>query len=136
MKPAFLAVVGGLAFSAFLLASPVHAQSSKDVAGGERVDAGAMSTIDSTPAEQAETAALNNQIAAGNAAIDSQAAADSAEYRAQQQRYQDQLRQYQKELEQNQAQQQTYRDRSAAYEEARARAAAHDRGVGPDHDSK
>jgi hypothetical protein len=129
MKNLLLTAVSGLAFSAFLIASPVSAQT-------ERVDANGMPTTHSTPAEQAQTAEINKQVAAGNAAADAQANANDAQYQAQQQQYQNQQRQYQQQLNQNQAQQQRYRDRTAAYEGLRARyaaeRAAYHRGIWPD----
>ena len=82
---------------------------------GERVDAQGMPTTRSTPAEQAETARINNQVGAKNAAMDAKAAADDAQYQAQQKQYQAQLRQNRAQQEQNQAQQQDYQDRTAAY---------------------
>jgi hypothetical protein len=129
MKTMFLAAASGLAFSSFLIVSPVFAQ-------GERVDANGMPTTHSTPAEKAETAAINNQVSASNAAADAQADANNANYQAQQQQYQNQQQQYQNQLQQNQAQQQRYQDRTAAYEGLRARyaaeRAAYRRGVWPD----
>jgi hypothetical protein len=88
-----------------------------------------MPTTRSTPEEKAQTATINNQVAAGNAAADAQADANNAAYQAQQQQYQNQLQQ-------NQAQQERYRDRTAAYEELRTRyaaeRAAYHRGIWPD----
>jgi hypothetical protein len=131
MKTDFLAAASGLAFSSFLIVSPVVAQSA---ANGERVDANGMPTTHSTPAEQAETATINNQVAAANA--DAQTDANNAQYQAQQQAYQGQQQQYQNQLQQNQAQQEQYRDRSATYQSLRARfaaeRAAYHRGVWPD----
>lgn len=133
MKTRFLAAASGLAFSSFLIVSPVVAQST---ANGERVDANGMPTTHSTPAEKAETAAINNQVAATNAAADAKADANDAQYQAQQQSYQGQQQQYQNQLQQNQTQQEQYRDRSAAYQSLRARfaaeRAAYHRGVWPD----
>jgi len=102
---------------------------------GERLDAQGMPTTRSTPAEQAETARINNQVGAKNATVDAKAAADDAQYQAQQQQYQAQLRQNQAQQEQNQAQQQDYRDRTAAYNSLQnryaAERAAYRRGVWP-----
>ena len=116
MKTLFLAAASGLAFSSFLIVSPVLAQGRY-----------------STPAEKAETAAINNQVAASNAAADAQADTNNADYQAQQQQYQNQLQQ-------NQAQQQQYQDRAAAYETLRARyaaeRAAYHRGIWPDRYAK
>jgi hypothetical protein len=104
-------------------------------ASGERVDANGMPTTHSTPAEQAETARINNDVGAGNAAADAKAAADNAGYQAQQQQYQTQQQQYQGQLQQNQAQQQDYKDRTIAYNVLRERyaaeRAAYHRGVWP-----
>jgi hypothetical protein len=133
MKTDFLAAASGLAFSAFLIASPVFAQGAPN---GERVDANGMPTTHSTPAEKAETAAINNQVAAGNAAADAQADADRAKSQEQQQAYQSQQQQYRNQLERNKDQQEQYSDRTAAYENLRARfaaeRAAYHRGVWPE----
>jgi hypothetical protein len=103
---------------------------------GERVDANGMPTTHSTPAEQAETAKINNDVGAGNATADAKAAADNAGYQAQQQQYQAQQQQYQGQLQQNQAQQQDYKDRTMAYNVLRERyaaeRAAYHRGVWPE----
>ena len=100
---------------------------------GERVDAAGMPTTRSTPAEQAETAQINNQVGVSNAAVDAKAATGDAQYQAQQQQYRDQLKQ-------NQAQQQDYQDRTAAYASLQGRyaaeRAAYHRGVWPDRYSK
>jgi hypothetical protein len=137
MKTDFLAAASGLAFSSFLIVSPVVAQ---PAANGERVDANGMPTTHSTPAEKAETAAINNQVAAANAAADAQADADKAKSQEQQQAYQSQQQQYRSQLEQNHQQQEQYRDRTAAYESLRARfaaeRAAYHRGVWPDRYEK
>jgi hypothetical protein len=103
---------------------------------GERVDAQGMPTTRSTPAEQAQTSEINNQVGAKNAAVDAKAAGDSAQYQAQQQQYQGQLQQNQVALQQNQVQQQDYQDRTAAYNSLQVRyaaeRAAYHRGVWPD----
>jgi len=130
MKNLFLTAASGFAFSAFLVASPAMAQA-------ERVDANGMPTTHSTPAEQAETARINNQIGvttkAPDAAAAAQADANNAQYQAQQQQYQNQLQQ-------NQAAQQEYQDRTAAYQSLRARyaaeRAAYHRGIWPDRYEK
>jgi len=116
-----LAAASGLVLSIFLVA-PAMAQSA-------RVDANGMPTNDSTPAEKAETAGINNQVGANNAAVDAQAAANDAQYQQQQQNYQDRLKQ-------NQAAQQDYQNQIANYESVRARyaaeRAAYRRGVWPE----
>jgi len=101
MKLPLLAAASGLALSAFLIAAPANAQG--------RVDANGMPTTDSTPAEKAETAAINNQVSAANAAADAQANANNAQYQQQQQSYQNQLQQ-------NQAAQQNYQAAKAQHE--------------------
>ena len=125
MKLHVLAAASGLALSA-LIPAPGIAQSA-------HVDANGMPTNRSTPEEQAQTAALNNQVSQGNAAIDAQTQANNAQYQAQQQQYQDQLQH-------NQAQQQQYQDRTAAYEDLRTRyaaeRAAYHRGIWPDQYQK
>ena len=94
----------------------------------EKVDAQGMPTTRSTPAEQAQTSELNNQMGTKNAAVDTKAAADSAQY-------QEQQKQYQGQLQQNQAQQQDYQDRTATYDQLQGRyaveRAAYHRGVWP-----
>jgi len=102
---------------------------------GERVDANGMPTTRSTPAEQAETAVINNQVGAKNAAADAKGAADNAKYQTQQEQYQAQLRQNQAQQEQNQAQRRDYQDRTAAYNRLQNRyaveRAAYRRGMWP-----
>jgi hypothetical protein len=133
MKVPILAAASGLAFSASLIVSPAIAQ-------GERVDANGMPTTHSTPQEQAETAAINKEVAANNAAADAQANANNDAYQAQQQQYQQQQQQYQNELDRSQTQQQQYHDRTAMYEGLRARyaaeRAAYRRGIWPDRYEK
>jgi len=133
MKVPILAAASGLAFSASVIVSPAFAQ-------GERVDVNGMPTTHSTPQEQAETAAINKDVAANNAAADAQADANSAAYQAQQQQYQQQQQQYQNQLDRNQTQQQQYRDRTAMYEGLRTRyaaeRAAYRRGIWPDRYEK
>jgi len=126
MKNMLLTAASGLILSGYLIALPAVAQ-------GERVDANGMPTTHSTPAEQAETARINNQIGVTTKAPDAdataQAAANDAQYQAQQQQYQNQLQQ-------NQAAQQEYQDRTVAYQNLRARyaaeRAAYHRGIWPD----
>ena len=135
MKKSLLAAASGVAFSSFLIVSPAFAQGA-----GQRVDANGMPTTDSTPAEKAETAAINNQVAASNAAADAQSDAEKAKYQEQQQAYQSQQQQYRNQLERNKDQQEQYRDRTAAYESLRARfaaeRAAYHRGVWPERYAK
>jgi hypothetical protein len=137
MKKFLLAAASGIAFSSILMVSPVFAQGA---ANGGRVDANGMPTTDSTPAEKAETAAINNQVAANAAAGNAQADADKAKYQEQQQAYQSQQQQYRNQLERNKDQQEQYRDRTAAYESLRARfaaeRAAYHRGVWPERYAK
>ena len=95
-----------------------------------------MPTSHSTPAEQAETAAINNQVAADNAAVDAKAAANDAQYQAQQQQYQGQLQQNQRAQADYQSKAARYEDQTARYDALRARyaaeRAAYHRGVWPD----
>ena len=102
---------------------------------GERVDANGMPTTRSTPAEQAETAKINNQVGVSNAAVDAKAAAVDAKAAADTAQYQAQQQQYQGQLQQNQAQQKDYKDRTIAYNGLRERygaeRAAYHRGVWP-----
>jgi len=126
------------AFSAaamtLLMGSASFAQGAGPIAG-ERVDVQGMPTTHSTPAEQAETARINNQVGADNAAIDAKAAAADAKAASDNSQYQAQQRQYQGQLQQNQAQQQDYQDRTIAYNKLRERYAAeratYRRGVWP-----
>jgi hypothetical protein len=87
----------------------------------EHTDANGMPTTNSTPAEAAQTADLNNSVSANNQAADAQASANNAQYQSQ--------------LQQNQAAQQQYQNQSAAYENLRTRyaaeRAAYHRGVWP-----
>lgn len=133
MKVPILAAASGLAFSSFLIVSPVFAQAQR-----ERLDANGMPTTHSTPQEQAQTAEINRQAAAGAGDADAQANANNAQYQAQQQQYQQQQQQYQDQLQRNQAQQEHYRDRTEAYESMRARfaaeRAAYHRGLWPDRE--
>jgi hypothetical protein len=112
---------------AMFIATASFAQGGNSVPG-ERVDASGMPTTRSTPAEQAQTAEINNQVGAGNVAADAKAATDNVQYQAQQQQYQGQLQQ-------NQAQQKDYQDRTIAYNGLRdryaAERAAYRRGVWP-----
>jgi hypothetical protein len=136
----------GLALSVFLIAAPGMAQ--------DRVGASGLPTTESTPAERAETRALNNQIQANNAAVEAQAAQaeanyqsqlaatnaqaanNDAQYQAQQQQYQNQLQQNQSAQQNYQAAQADYEARNRAYYNLRARfaaeRAAYRRGVWPD----
>ena len=135
----FSGAVSGLALCVFLVASPVTAQ--------DRAGAGGLPTTESTPAERAETRALNNQIQANNAAAEAQAAQAQAEYQSQlaatnaqaasnNAQYQAQQQQYQNQLQQNRAAQADYEARNRAYYDLRARfaaeRAAYRRGVWPE----
>lgn len=117
------AAAGGLC--ALLAATPAMAQSDSD-----HVDASGMPTNHSTPAEQAATANLNNNVSSANTAADANAAAANAQYQQQQADYQNKLAT-------NQAAQDQYAADSAAYESLRARyaadRAAYHRHVWPDH---
>jgi hypothetical protein len=109
-------------------------------AQGERVDANGMPTTHSTPAEQAETAKINNRVGADNAAVDARAAAANAKAASDNSQYQAQQKQYQGQLRQNQAQQRDYQDRTTAYNDLRERyaaeRAAYHRGVWPNRYEK
>ena len=146
MKSYPLATASSLALCALLSASPVSAQTYQ-TPNGDRVDANGMPTTHSTPAEQAQTADINNQVAANNAAADAAANANNAQYQAQQQDYQSkqqaydaQKQQYQQQLDQNAAQQQRYQNRAAMYEALRERyaaeRAAYHRGIWPERYSR
>ncbi len=143
MKFTLLAAVSGFALCAALAASPAAAQGSYPSQSGDRVDANGMPTTHSTPAEKAQTAEINGQVAADNAAADAQAGANDAQYQAQKQDYQSkqqayeaQKQQYQQQLDKNAAQQQRYQNRTAMYEALRERyaaeRAAYRRGIWPE----
>jgi len=140
--------ISGLALSLF--AAPVLAQNSFPTANGDRVDANGMPTAHSTPAEHAQTEALNGQVQANNAKADAQAvqqtaqaqaandaqvAANDAQAAANQAQYDQQKQQYQQQLQNHQAAQQNYEDRTRAYYDLRSRyaaeRAAYHRGVWP-----
>jgi len=140
MKFNLLAAASGLALCAVLAGSPAFAQGSYPTQSGDRVDANGMPTTHSTPAEKAQTAAINNDVAANNAAADAQANAQTnandAQYQQQKQAYDAQKQQYQQQLDQNAAQQQRYQNRTAMYEALRERyaaeRAAYHRGIWPE----
>jgi hypothetical protein len=146
MKLSLLAATSGLALCVVLSAWPVSAQT-YPTPNGDRVDANGMPTTHSTPAEQAQTADINNQVAAGNAAADAQAGSANAQYQQQQQEFQSkqqayegQKQQYQQQLDQSAAQQQRYQNRAAMYEALRSRyaaeRAAYHRGIWPERYSR
>ena len=147
MKLVSLAAVSGFALIAILAASPAGAQGSYPAGNGDRVDANGMPTTHSTPEEHAQTAEINNAVAASNAAADAQASANDARYQAQQQNYeaqkqayQNQQQQYQRDLDRHAVQQERYRDRTAMYEALRdryhAERSAYHRGLWPDRYSR
>jgi hypothetical protein len=142
-----LAAASGLALCAFLAAAPASAQGSYPTRSGDRVDANGMPTTHSTPAEHAQTADINNQVAADNAAADAQASSADAQYQQQQQAYESQKQQYQQQLDQNasqqgryERQQERYQNRTAMYEALRERyhaeRAAYHRGIWPERYSR
>jgi len=124
MKLRILAAASGLAISAFLISSPADAQGSYPAPSGDRVDANGMPTTHPTPQEQAQTATLNNNVAATDGQTQAPAASNDAQYQAQQQQYQQQQQQYQGQLAEHQAAQQRYENRTAMYETMRTRYAA------------
>jgi len=144
MKFPLLAAASGLVVCAVLAGSPASAQGSYPSQSGDRVDANGMPTTHSTPAEQAQTAAINNDVAAKNAAADAQANAqadsNNAQYQQQQQAYEAQKQQYQQQLDHNAAQQQHYENRTAMYQALRERyaaeRAAYHRGLWPERYSR
>jgi hypothetical protein len=106
----------------------------------DRVDANGMPTTRSTPAEQADTANLNNQAAseaaATNTTANQQSETNNSQYQAQQQQYQEQLQQNRVAQRDYQQKSADYADQAARYESLRARyaaeRAAYHRGVWPD----
>lgn len=123
MKLRILAAASGLTLSAFLISSPAGAQGSYPAQNGDRVDANGMPTTHSTPQEQAQTNALNSQVANSDGVTTGQDTGN-AQYQAQQQQYQQQQQQYQEQLRHHEAAQEHYEDRAARYEDLRARYAA------------
>jgi hypothetical protein len=110
--------------SVFLIASPAGAQGSYPALDGDRVDANGMPTTHSTPQEQVQTAAFNNQAAPSGAQAQDEVNANDAQYQAQQRQYQQQQEQYQDQIRLQEAQQEHYEDRDAMYEHLPARYAA------------
>ena len=117
MKSLHLAAASSLALCALLSAASVSAET-YPTPRGDRVDANGMPTTHSTPAEQAQTADINNQVAATNQAADAQANSANAQYQQQQQDYQSkqqayesQKGQYQQQLDRNARQQERYENR-------------------------
>jgi hypothetical protein len=131
----FLKTALSVSAVALFIATAAFAQGG-DARPGERVDANGLPTTRSTPAEQAETATINNQVGVSNAAADAKAAANDAKAATDNAQYQAQQQQYQGQLQQNQAQQKEYVDRTIAYNSLRdrysAERAAYHRGVWPD----
>ncbi len=134
MRTQLALAASGLALSAFLVAAPLSAQP-------------AYPTNESTPAERAETRALNNEIQQGNAASEAQARDAKAQYDAQvnanqfeaannNAQFRAQQQQYQGQLQQNQNAQADYAARTQAYYSMRDRyareRAAYRRGAWPD----
>ena len=124
MKLCILAAASGFALSAFLISSPAGAQGIYPAPGDDRVDANGMPTTHSTSQEQAQTAGLNNQVAAADGQTQAPSSADDAQYQAQQQQYQQQQQQYQDQMRRHEAAQERYEDRAARYESLRDRYAA------------
>lgn len=125
MKSLNLLAASGLALSAFLIAAPAMAQqNSYPAASGDRVDANGMPTTHSTPAEQSQTANLNDQAASTAQQSNTQTDNADAQYQAQQQQYQQQLQQNEQAQRAYQNQRQAYEDQTAQYENLRARFAA------------
>jgi len=113
MKSRTLLVLGGVALSACLLA-PAMAQSG-------HVDANGMPTDHSTPAEQAQTAGLNNQVSQSNAEISAQDNNNQAKYQIEQQQYQQQMQEHQAQQLNYQDQKEAWREQTARYEALRDR---------------
>jgi len=112
-KSSTLLALGGVAVSACLLA-PAFAQSN-------HVDANGIPTDHSTPAEQAQTADLNNQVSQSNTETSAQDNNNQAKYRVEQQRYQERMQQHQAQQENYQDQKATWREQTARYEALRDR---------------
>jgi hypothetical protein len=127
MKSRTLLLLGSIAVSACMFA-PAMAQSG-------HVDANGMPTDHSTPAEQAETANLNNQVSQSNAEIAAQDNNNQAKYQIEQQQYQQQMQQHQAQQDAYQDQKEAWREQRAHYEvlrdRFRAERAAYHRDVWP-----
>ncbi len=121
MKHSKAAIAGGLLISGFLTAGPVTAQVNHPA---DRHDVSGMPADRSTPAERAQTRALNNQILHSNAAADAKAAADKARYEQERANYAEQNARYQDAMRRHAMQERDYRDRRQTYEALRARYAA------------
>jgi len=113
MKSRTLLLLGGIAVSACLLA-PAMAQSN-------HVDANGMPTDHSTPAEQAQTSDLNNQVSQSNAEISAQDNNNQTKFQIEQQQYQQQMQQHQVQQENYQDQKAAWREQTARYEALRDR---------------
>jgi hypothetical protein len=123
MKHSKAVIAGGLLISGFLMVAPVAAQGSHP-ADSDRRDLNGMSADHSTPAERAQTRALNNQILHSNAAADAKAAEDRARYEQERANYAEQNARYQDAMRRHAMQERDYRDRRQTYEALRARYAA------------
>jgi hypothetical protein len=118
----------GAAAALLVLAVPVFAQN-----GG----ADGMPADQSTPAERAQTRALNTAISDANRAADAKAAAQRQQYETQRARYSEQEARYRDAMERHARQQDAYAARRNAYGLQRARyntALLHQRHDWPDND--
>ncbi|HVT81008.1 MAG TPA: hypothetical protein VHM90_10145 [Phycisphaerae bacterium] len=124
MKNAGTAAASGFAICLLLVVGPVLAQGGNPAGGVDRPDAGRMPADHSTPAERAQTRALNNQVQQSNAAADAKAAEDNARYQQERAHYAEQNARYQDAMQRHAMQERNYHERRQAYEALRARYAA------------
>jgi hypothetical protein len=104
MKTKNLRLAGGFAFCLGVAVSPALAQSGN-------LDANGMPRDGSTPAEEAETAKLNQQINQANSAAQARYDQAQAEYQAKQREYQDALQK-------SEAAQKRYQEEQAAFDKS------------------
>lgn len=124
MKNAGTAGASGFAICLLLVVGPVLAQGGNPAGGVDRPDASRMPADHSTPAERAQTRALNNQVQQSNAAADAKAAEDNARYQQERAHYAEQNARYQDAMQRHAMQERNYHERRQAYEALRARYAA------------
>lgn len=122
MKNHVLLAASALALGA-LFSTSAAAQVVRDPSAlpGEPVDANGLPIRHSTPAEHAQTAALNNGIAQSNAEIAAQDNNNQTKYQIEQQQYQQQMQQHEAAQEHYQDQKAAYQDQRAQYEALRDR---------------
>jgi hypothetical protein len=127
----------GAAATLFVLVVPAFAQNDSALHTSDYMGANGMPADHSTPAEQAQTRALNAAIVDANHAADAEAAAQRQQYESQRARYSEQEARYHGAMERHARQQADYAARRNAYGLQRARyntALLHQRHGWPDND--